>query len=186
MSEESDSDLPGLIEDPLPFPASPPSPALNSSEPTTGSLPLQPPYDFENEPEEVWDTYSLPPRSRRRHPQGPVELNFTRRWLNREDRGFGNPPRSVGMQVKMGTIRIEIELPKTFKHAQSVDPAAYRDFWRALRACTPSEQLSSRQKEVICGTLAAARFFCDDTITTRRIGPASAALNTLQWELDNN
>ena len=65
----------------------------------------------------------------------------------------------------------KIERPKMFKHACSIDPATYRDFWRALRACAPFEWLSPQQKDVIRGTLATARFFCDDMITTCRHWP---------------
>ena len=119
-----------------------------------------------------------------------MKFIFALHWLSRKERGLGYPPCSIGMKVQMGTVWLEvslhpvhpinsivslidykIELPKTFKHACSIDPATYRDFWRALRTCAPFERLSSKQKDVIRGTLATACFFCDDTITTCRHWP---------------
>lgn len=97
---DSDSDLPDLVD----LPIDPPSPSTLNPDP----VPLgQQPYDFENEPVEVWDTFSVRPTPRSQ-PPSPVKFVFSRHWLSREERGLGYPPRSIGMKVQMGTVHLEV------------------------------------------------------------------------------
>ncbi|KAI1793034.1 hypothetical protein LXA43DRAFT_1092953 [Ganoderma leucocontextum] len=171
MPNDSDDDLPDLVDLPsLPLSTSTSIQPDCSPDPCNSIGPTPGKYDFENEPMPPWDSFSVAP-SRMANPQDNLQLTFTRHWLPHEVRGVGYPPRSIGMEVEMDDFRIEIELPKTFRDARSINPAAYRNFWHSLRQSPAFELLSSRQKDVIRATLAIATFFCEDSPLTRHHWP---------------
>ncbi|KAI1789297.1 hypothetical protein LXA43DRAFT_1096457 [Ganoderma leucocontextum] len=162
-----DEDIPELIDIAI-EPDISPGPLSESIESAPEKL-AAPTYDFDNEPDEPWDAF-CPAPSQRVDPKAEVRLIFTRHWLldDTEERGIiGRPPRWLGMEIQADGFSRSINIPKSFKEAHSTSPAAYREYWLSLKRSSAFSLLTANQKDVIRGTLATMRFFCDDSPQTR-------------------